>query len=247
MSLSSIATDAAGTPTDLEEPTVRTARVTGALYLAVGLTGMLSFLLVRPMLHDPDPAMTLANLRTHQLLARTGISLELGLVLAQALVALWFYRLFRRVDSFAAVAVAVFGTVNAVAVLVSAAALATALDAALGAAGGNESTPQLMYALSEHLWGAGNLFFGLWLVPMGWCVLRTGTMPRLLGHVLILGGLGYVLSGFAGYLFPEVPYVAEVLVVPATVGEFWMIGYLLVRGVRQRSQPGDSQEGSALG
>ncbi len=65
--------------------------------------------------------------------------------------------------------------------LVSAAALATALDAALGAAGGNESTPQLIYALSEHLWGAGNLFFGLWLVPMGWCVLRTGTMPRLLG------------------------------------------------------------------
>lgn len=222
-------------PTIGEEPTVGTARVTGMLYLAVGITGMLSFLLVRPMLHDPDPAITLLNLQDQQLLARGGIALELALVVSQALVSVWFYRLFRRVDSFAAAAVAVFGTVNAVAVLVSAAALATALDAALGAAGGGAGTPQLMYALSQHLWGAGSLFFGLWLIPMGWCVLRSGRMPRLLGHVLMVGGIGYVLSGFVSYLFPGVPLVAGVLVVPATVGEFWMIGYLLVIGIRRPS------------
>jgi hypothetical protein len=106
------------------------------------------------------------------------------------------------------------------------------LDAALGAAGGNGGNAQLMYALSGHLWGAGNLFFGLWLIPMGRCVLQSGTMPRLLGHLLIVGGVGYVLSGFLTYLAPGLPIVTAVLVVPATIGEFWMIGYLLVRGSR---------------
>jgi hypothetical protein len=217
----------------VQPPTVRTARVTGILYLLVGLSGMLGFLVIRPMLHDPDPATTLANLRENPGLARLGITLELGLVLAQALVALWFFRLFRRIDSFAATAIAVFGTVNAVAILGSAAALATALEAALGAAGGDGGTPQLMYALSSNLWGAGNLFFGLWLLPMGRCVLRSGSMPRPLGHVLVIGGLGYVLSGFLTYLVPQIPVITSVLVLPATVGEFWMIGYLLLRGIRR--------------
>jgi len=208
----------------------RTARVTGALYLALAVTGGIGFLLVRPMLADADPSVTLANLQERETLARVGISLELGLVVFQSLAALWFYRLFRGVDAFAAAAIAVFGTVNAVAVLSSAAFLATALEAALGGAGGGAATPQLMYEVSENFWAVGNLFFGLWLVPMGWCVLRTGTMPRLLGLLLVVGGAGYVLSAFVGFLLPDATAVTGTLVVPATVAELWMIGYLLVRG-----------------
>ena len=56
--------------------------------------------------------------------------LQLGIVLTQALAAVWFYRLFRSVDTFAAGLIAVFGMVNAAAILGSAAVLATALDVA---------------------------------------------------------------------------------------------------------------------
>ena len=63
-------------------------------------------------------------------MARFGIVLELGIVLTQALAAVWFYRLFRRVDPFAAGLIAVFGVANAVMILGSAALLATALDVA---------------------------------------------------------------------------------------------------------------------
>ena len=61
-------------------------------------------------------------------------------------------------------------------------------------------------------------------------------MPRLLGWVLIVGGAGYVLSAFVAYLAPDfgIRYGA-LLTFPATVGEFWMIGYLLVRGVNRRA------------
>jgi len=206
------------------------ARATGWFYVALAVAGMLGFLVVRPALADPDAAVTLANLRERELLARVGIALEMAIVLAQALAAVWFYRLFRAVDAFAAGMIAVFGMMNSAAIMASAACLATALQAALGDAGAGAGTPQLMYALSENFWGVGNLFFGLWLIPMGWCVLRSGTMPRLLGRLLMISGVGYVLSGFVTYLLPEAGIVGLVLAAPATVGEFWMIGFLLVRG-----------------
>ena len=160
-----------------------TARTTGLLYAGFFVTGILGFLLVRGQLYvDDDPGGTLGNLVDHTSLARLGIVLELGIVLTQALAAMWFYRLFRSVDSFAAGLVAVFGMVNAGTILCSAAVLATALDVAgdtsLAVSGGVPATVQLLYVISGHLWGVGGLFFGLWLIPMGWLVVRSRWLPR---------------------------------------------------------------------
>ena len=139
-----------------------TARTTGLLYLGLAVTGVLGFQLVRGQLYvADDPGGTLSNLVEHTSMARLGIVLELGIVLTQALAAVWFYRLFRSVDSFAAGLVAVFGMVNAVAILGSAAVLATALDVAddrsLAVSGGAAATAQLLYVISGHLWGVGGL------------------------------------------------------------------------------------------
>ena len=217
----------------------RTARLTGLAYLALGITGMLGFLWVRPRIFvADDPAATLANLIENPGLARAGLALELGIVLSQALVAVAFYRLFRAVNPAAAGTVTAFGLMNSAAILGSSAMLseairvATSPDAVVDPAG----TAQLLYRLSEGFWAGGNIFFGLWLVPMGYLVIVSGWMPRLLGRVLVVGGVGYVLSGFVGVLAPDAPgAVAMLLTVPASVGEFWIIGYLLVRGVRHGS------------
>ncbi|MET7423541.1 DUF4386 domain-containing protein [Dactylosporangium sp. NPDC005555] len=216
------------------DPLVRTARVTGLLYLGLAVAGGLGFLFVRSRLFvDGDAPATLANLVAHDALARTGVAVELLTVLTQTLVALWFYRLFRSTDQFAAGAIAVFGTVNAAVVLVSAALLGTTVTLAGDPVGDNAANVQVLYLVSGALWSVGGIFFGLWLIPMGWCAIRSGRMPRALGWVLITGGGGYVLAAFAGYLLPGAPVLADVLVVPATVGEVWMVGYLLVRGIRR--------------
>ena len=68
--------------------------------------------------------------------------------------------------------------------------------------------------------------------------MRSGWMPRPLGGLLVAGGIGYVLSGFVAALAPGAQAVAYVLTIPATVGEFWMIGYLLFRGVRRQAPQG---------
>lgn len=217
---------------------VRTARTTGLLYLGMAVTGALGFLLIRNQLHvEHDAAATLANLTDQEALARAGVLLEIGTVGLQVLVALWFYRLFRTVDSFAAGAIAVFGVMNAVAVLGSAAMLGAALEMVHGdrvAGGDPASVVQLLYVAGENFWAVGNLFFGLWLIPMGWVAMRSGWFPQLLGWLLIGGGVGYVASGLLTYLIPDAGSLVEALVVPATIGELWIIGHLIVVGVRSR-------------
>jgi hypothetical protein len=85
---------------------VRTARATGLFYLGLAITGMLGFLIIRPALFVPDdPAATLARLVEREWMARAGIALEMGIAITQALAALWFFRLFRAVDDFAAGAI----------------------------------------------------------------------------------------------------------------------------------------------
>jgi hypothetical protein len=222
---------------EIGSPLIRTARTTGLLYLGLAITGIFGSVLVRAQLFAADdPSATLSNLVERTSLARFGIALELGIVVTQALAALWFYRLFRSVDTFAAGSLAAFGMINAVAILGSAALLATAVevadDASLAAAGGAAATVQLLYVVSGHLWGVAGLFFGLWLIPMGWLVVRSRWLPLWLGRLLILGGSAYVLSAFVSYVFPDADLIAGLLTVPATIGEFWIIGYLIIFGVR---------------
>lgn len=59
------------------------------------------------------------------------------------------------------------------------------------------ATTQLLFEASASVWSVAALFFGLWLIPMGYVLLTT-----------------------------------DGLTIPASIGEFWMIGYLLVFGVR---------------
>jgi hypothetical protein len=222
---------------------VRTARTTGLLYLGLAITGMLGFLVVRSQLFVAgQPDATLGNLMDQEPMARLGIALEMGVVVTQALAAVWFYRLFRSVDAFAAGCLAAFGLVNAVVILGSSVFLATAIqvaaDPGLAPGGDAAATVQLMYVLSGGLWDIGGLFFGLWLVPMGWLVLRSGWMPRPLGWILIGGSVGYVLSAFLVQLVSDSGALADLLAIPASVGEVWMVGYLLLRGVRPRAWAG---------
>lgn len=218
---------------------VKTARVTGLWYLALAITGGLGFLVLRPQIYTAgDPAGTLANLIDQGGLARAGIVLELGAVVAQALVVVWFYKLFRSTNPVAAWALAGFGMVNAIALLGSAAFMATAStvagDPGLALGGDSAVTVQLMYEMSSSLWSVGGLFFGLWLIPMGYLAARSGRFPAWLGRTLVIGGVGYVLSTFAAHgLSDPAGWLVEGLTMPATIGEVWMVGYLLVVGVRQ--------------
>jgi len=227
---------------------ISTARLTGVFYLGLAVAGIAGFGIIRSQLYVAgDPGATLANLAGQALLARLGVAADLTGVLAQALAALWFYRLFRAENGFAAGSIAVFGMVNAVVILVatvfSSVALAVAGSPALAPSGGQAATVQLLYQLNAAAWSLGGLFFGLWLIPMGFIVVTCRLMPALLGWVLMIGGAGYIISTYAAQLLPGAPAALEpALTAAATVGELWMIGYLLVFGVRPSVRPARSAD-----
>lgn len=214
----------------------RTARLTGAFYLGLGITGMLGFLLIRPQVFIAgDAAAALEALAGNLPLARVGVVLELGIVITQVLTALWFSKLFRPVSAFAAASLATLGVMNAVAILGSAASLATAVRVDLSADAAATQVGTLI-DLSVGFWTAGNLFFGAWLIPMGYLVVRSAWVWRPIGWVLIVGGVGYIASLVVTTLAPEAALVVGLLAIPATIGEFAMIGYLLIRGVSARAR-----------
>lgn len=210
----------------------KTARAAGLWYLGLAISGLVGFMAIRGQLYvADDAAATAANLVENESLARLGIAADMAIVVTQALAALYFYKLFRSANAFAAGALAAFGLINAVAILVGVASTATALDVALS--GGAADTVQVLYNLSDAMWGVGALFFGLWLIPMGYVVYTARLMPRALGAILVAGGATYVLSAFVMYLLPDAPgAIAGVLTTLPTIGEFWIIGYLLTIGVR---------------
>ncbi|OLE27753.1 MAG: hypothetical protein AUG49_04395 [Catenulispora sp. 13_1_20CM_3_70_7] len=184
-----------------------TARTTGLAYLGLAISGLLGYFLIRSQLYVPnDATRTTANLVAHEGLARLGIVVDLATVLTQAVTAVLFWKLFRPVHPVAAGSIAAFGLVNAVMILMATACSATALDVALRADAISTGDALLLYDLNTSTLSLAGLFFGLWLIPMGWLAGRSGYMPRPLGWILIGG-----------------------------IGELWMVGYLLIKGVADRS------------
>jgi len=64
---------------------------------------------------------------------------------------------------------------------------------------------------------------------MGYLV-YVSKMPSSLAWILVGGGAGYVLATFIYILTPTTPSsLTNLLAIPASIGEFWMIGYLLFK------------------
>ncbi len=212
-----------------------TARITGVWYLILAVSGILGFVIFHPQVFvTDDPQKTVNNLINLGSVARIRLLFELVIIVSQALAAVWFYKLFYRINKWAAATLAIWGTVNAVVIVVSAIAMSAAIEIA------NSAFPtlrekavsiQLLTEIVTNAWSVGGLFFGLWLIPMGYIVTSSRRMPLWLGRILIIGGIGYLLQTFINCLGVTSPYT-NILVIPATVGELWMVGYLLIYGIR---------------
>lgn len=77
------------------------------------------------------------------------------------------------------------------------------------------------------------IFWGLWLLPFGVLVIRSGFFPRLLGILLIVGGIAYVVLSFTGIVLPAYHQTVSQIGLPFyAVGELAMIVWLLVVGAK---------------
>ena len=214
---------------------IKTARTTGIWYLMMAISGIMGFMVFHTQLFvSGNPEQTLANLVALESTARIRLLLEFAIVISQALTAVWFYKLFKENYEWEAWTLALWGMVNAVAIMISAISIASAIGVAnseISAMQDKVLLIQVFQNIISNAWGIGGLFFGLWLLPMGYIVIKSKRMPIWLGRVIILGGIGYLTSTFIRYAGIDFSF-NKYLMLPATIGEFWMIGYLLIFGIR---------------
>lgn len=71
-----------------------------------------------------------------------------------------------------------------------------------------------------------HIFFGLWLLPMGYLVFKSGFIPKIVGVLLVIAGVGYVVQSFAAFLGYNVN-----IILFTGLGELVFLLWLLIKGV----------------
>src|SRR6266567_3815370 len=80
---------------------------------------------------------------------------------------------------------------------------------------------------------AATMYWGVWLLPLGILVYRSGFLPRILGVLVVIAGCTYVVDCVAYYFLPSYArIVALSSMLPQAAGEGGFIGWLLIKGVR---------------
>ena len=92
------------------------------------------------------------------------------------------------------------------------------------------------------------IFFGLWLVPLGYIAYKSaGMFPRWLGVLLIVGGVCYLVDLLALFLVPDVGNVIHGFVtIPSAIAEISMVLYLLVIGVKTVKPDGKARRPASV-
>jgi hypothetical protein len=89
------------------------------------------------------------------------------------------------------------------------------------------------------------VFWGLWLLPLGALLFRSRFVPRWLAAWLVLNGLAYVTLSVIGLAVPQYRATAFSLATPLLFGELALALWLLIMGVRQPAGAAQSTEARA--
>jgi hypothetical protein len=92
-----------------------------------------------------------------------------------------------------------------------------------------------MQYLNLHHYGVviNTLFWGLWLLPFGILVYKSGFLPRFLGVWLILNGFAYLVQNFAGVVLPQYADIVGTITFPFQLGEVATVLWLIVMGAKE--------------
>lgn len=217
------------------------ARVAGLLYLLNSACAPFSLLYIpSTFIVAGDASATASKIRASQLLFRSGIAVELVSAILFIFVGLALYRLLKVVNEKHAVLMLILVSISVpMSFLVElnriAALMLSRGPSFLSDFDQHQVDALVMTALNLH--GSGlllvQIFWGLWLFPFGLLVLKSRFLPRVLGVLLIIAGVGYVASSLTSLLFPA--YGHDVFMLAGLlggIGEGSTILWLLIVGAR---------------
>jgi hypothetical protein len=202
------------------------ARIGGALYLLIIVTGILGPLLTRGLLIVPgDIDATARNIAASPELWRLGIALDVVMQLCDVPVMLILFLLLSPVNMQVALLALLFNIVQTATLVANQLTLVAAQLL-------SPDQPALAdvviraYSYGEAL---GLVFFGFTLLGVGYLIRHSEFLPRILGLLVQIGGVCYIVNSFLLLVAPDFAHI--VLLIPSFVAELSLALWLLLKGV----------------
>ena len=220
----------------------RLARIAGVLYLLVGIFGGFAEGFVDPKMYVAgNAAATAGNVVANSGLVRMGVVAHLLDGTFFVFLAMTLYILLQHVHKSVARAMLVLVALatgiiclNAVFQFEGLRVATGAVNlAALGTAGSNALVLLLLDTQHYGIFIA-QIFFGLWLVPLGYLAYKSaGWFPKWLGILLVVGGACYLVDLLTAFLVPDFgKEIHGFVTIPSAIAEISLVLYLLVIGVK---------------
>lgn len=213
-------------------------RLAGVLYVVTSLFGFFAMGYVpNKLIVYGNATATANNISASETLFRLGIASQLIGMAGFIFVALALYELLKGVDRRQAELMVILIVVSIPIAFLnemnSTAALLLVRGADLLSAFGKPQR-EAMAMLFLNLHGRGlvfcELFWGLWLLPLGYLVYKSRFLPRFLGVWLTLAGLGWVILCFNGILLPQYADKLNTYFQPFILGEIVFMLWLVIKG-----------------
>jgi Domain of unknown function (DUF4386) len=216
------------------------ARWAGILYLLGVLPSPFSLLYVPgALIVSGDAAATADHVRASGALLRLGLGAEMFSAIMVIFAVMALYRLLKDVNPRHAALMVILWLISVPITCLNVLTGSAALTLAGGGAFLSAFQPAQLDALvllSLRLHNTGfavaQIFWGLWLVPYGLLIMRSGFIPRVLGILQIIAGCAYVVSSATLFLLPHyLPLVSRAMV-PLEAGEAPLILWLVIFGAK---------------
>jgi uncharacterized protein DUF4386 len=212
------------------------ARAGGVFWLLTIVSGMTAMICIRGIIVSGDAAATSANILAHASTLRWGVASNLIAAACYVAATLFVYELLKPVSRNVSLLAAFFSligcAVGASKAIFQLAPLVLLTDPHYQSAFSIEQV-QSMAFLSLRIGGQASnidfLFFGLHVLLVGCLIVRSNFLPRTVGVLMILGGLGWLTQSLTGLLSPPLARALSMYVMlPGMVGEVSLTLWLLV-------------------
>ena len=211
-------------------------RIAGLIYLAMILTGTFSLgFAPKELFVSGDPAASWATIQAKETVFRLHLAAGFACYALFVVLAIALRRVFVGVND--AVSMLMVGFVL-VSVPIAYAALAGKMEilALLDRGAATDAVAIVEAGLDRYKTNIrmATVFWGLWLGPLAFLILKSGRIPRILGAFLAFGCVGYLAKFFGPMVFPpfaDMPISAYVTT-PASIGEIGTCLWLLAFGAK---------------
>src|SRR3989454_8112184 len=214
------------------------ARITGALYLLTILTGIFAQGFVSgSLVVDGDAAATATNILLHKSLFQLGFAVYLIEMACQIAITALFYELLKPAGRSVSLLAAFLGFAGCVIKTFSRLFFIAPLFILGGAHYLSVFSTEQLQALAllflkvnDHGAAIALVFFGFYALLTGYLIIRSTFLPRILGVLSVVGGLGWLSFLYLPLGYRLFPYVA----VLGILGAVALIVWLLVFGVNEQ-------------